>query len=106
MKKVETLMLLWVLGAERTIAGDILLCRAVMNICRGRKLTCSSSPCSEPCTRKVISCHFDQCVANQGLLLHRAVRDGSKAPSRLCHTWDLGQRVPLWELRVGVLFRR
>jgi hypothetical protein len=96
MEKVETVMMLCVLEAEHTTTGDILLCRRVMNVDKYRKLTCSSSPCSEPCTRKAISCHFGQCVASRALLLHRAVRDGSKAPFRPCHTWGLVQLVPFW----------
>jgi hypothetical protein len=105
MGKVETVMILWVLEAVQTTTGDVVLCGRVMNVCKCRKLTCSSSPCSEPCTRKAISCHFDQCVANRALLLHRAVRDGSKAPFRPCHTWGLEQLVPFWGLKVGELFR-
>jgi hypothetical protein len=97
--------MLRVLEVDETTAGDILSCKGMMNLCRGRKLTCFSSPCSEPCTHKAISCRSDQCVASRAPLLHKAVRDGSKAPFRPCHTSVLEQRVPFWELGVvEVLF--
>jgi hypothetical protein len=107
MKNIKTVMMLWVPEADETTAWDILSCKGMMNVCRGRKLTCFSSPCSEPCTRKAISCRFGQCVASRAPLPHRAVRDGSKAPFRPCHTWGLELLVPFWELEVvEILFQQ
>lgn len=90
----EVMMMLWLLQVERSTIGDVLMRGEMVNVRKCRKLTCSSSPCSEPCTRRVISCHFGRCVASRALLLHRVVRDGSKALFRLCHTWVSVQLAP------------
>lgn len=53
------------------------------------KLTCSSIPCNGSRTPRDSSCPYHQTVWYRGSWLHKATRDGSRAPSHPCRKLEL-----------------